>query len=120
MTAGVLWCVVLSLPVSLFFIALGLLCGSILNDRQVGGICGAALTNLTVWLSGTFFDLDLVGGGFRAVAYALPFVHGVELEKAVLAGDWPSALPHLWWVLGYGLGMTLLAVLVFMAKRRKN
>jgi ABC-2 type transport system permease protein len=61
-----------------------------------------------------------VGGGFLAVAYELHFVHGVELEKAVLAGDWPSALPHLWWVLGYGLGMTLLAVLVFMAKRRKN
>jgi ABC-2 type transport system permease protein len=120
LTAGVLWCVVLSLPVSLFFIALGLLCGSVFNDKQVGGICGAALTNLTVWLSGTFFDLDLVGGGFRAVAYALPFVHGVELEKAVLAGQWAEALPHLWWVLGYGLGATALAVLVFMAKRRKN
>jgi ABC-2 type transport system permease protein len=120
LTAGVFWCVVLSLPVSLFFIALGLLCGSVFNDKQVGGICGAALTNLTVWLSGTFFDLDLVGGGFRAVAYALPFVHGVELEKAVLAGQWAEALPHLWWVLGYGLGATALAVLIFMAKRRKN
>jgi ABC-2 type transport system permease protein len=120
LNSGVIWCVLLSLPVSLFFIALGLLCGTVLNDKQVGGICGAALTNLTVWLSGTFFDLDMIGGAFRAVAYALPFVHGVELEKAVLAGDWQTAMPHLWWVLGYGAAVTVLAVLIFMRKQRKN
>jgi ABC-2 type transport system permease protein len=120
MTAGVLWCVVLSLPVSLFFIGLGLLCGTVFNDKQVGGICGAALTNLTVWLSGTFFDLDLVGGGLRAVAYALPFVHGVELEKAVLSASWPAALPHLWWVLGYGVGMMILSAVIFTIKQRRN
>jgi ABC-2 type transport system permease protein len=120
LTIGVLWCVLLSVPVSLFFVALGLLLGTVLNDKQVGGICGAALTNLTVWLSGTFFDLDAVGGSFRAVAYALPFVHGVELEKAVLAGQWSSAVPHLLWVLAYGLVATVLAVWVFTWKKRNN
>jgi ABC-2 type transport system permease protein len=45
----------------------------------VGGICGALLTNLSAWLSGVWFDLELVGGVFRKVAYALPFVHAVEL-----------------------------------------
>ena len=46
----------------MLYIALGLLCGSVLNDKQVGGICGALLTNLSARLSGVWFDLDLVGG----------------------------------------------------------
>ena len=31
------------LPVSVFFISLGLLCGCALNVKRVGGICGAAI-----------------------------------------------------------------------------
>ena len=51
-------------PAALFFIALGLLCGSLFTVKQVGGICGALLTNLSAWLSGAWFDLTLVGGAF--------------------------------------------------------
>ena len=65
--------VVLSLiPSALLFIALGLLCGVLFNDRQVGGVCGAILTNVTAWLAGIWFDLSLIGGPFQAVACALP------------------------------------------------
>mgnify|MGYP000991919777 CR=1 FL=1 len=56
-----LWAVLLDLPAALLFIGLGLLCGSVMNVKQVGGICGALLTNLTAWLSGTWFGLELVG-----------------------------------------------------------
>ena len=52
------------IPMALFYIALGLLFGSILGVKQVGGICGALLTNLSAWLSGVWFDLELVGGAF--------------------------------------------------------
>lgn len=72
------------IPAALLFIAMGLLCGSVFTDKQVGGICGALLTNLAAWLSGTWFDLELVGGAFKTVAYALPFVHAVEMERAVI------------------------------------
>ena len=105
----ILWSVLWTLPVSLFFIALGLLCGSLFNDKQVGGICGALLTNVAAWLSGTWFDLELVGGGFKKVAYALPFVHAVELQRAALSGRTADILPHLWWVLGYGVLMAAVA-----------
>ena len=59
LTVNILLAVLLNLPVSLLFISLGLLFGSILNEKQVGGICGALLTNLTAWLSGIWFDLEL-------------------------------------------------------------
>lgn len=74
-TVTIVYAVLFILPVSLFFIALGLLCGSLLNVKQVGGICGALLTNLTAWFSGTWFDLELVGGAFKRIADVLPFVH---------------------------------------------
>ena len=107
------------IPISILFIALGLLFGSILNDKQVGGICGALLTNLSAWLSGTWFDLKLVGGAFERIAYLLPFVHAVELERAVLSGSFSDIFPHLWWVLGYALGTLALAVYLFLRQMKK-
>lgn len=119
-TVGILYALVGILPVSVLYIALGLLCGSVLNDKQVGGICGALLTNLSAWLSGVWFDLDLVGGAFKKIAYALPFVHAVDMERALLGGDFSGIFPHLWWVLGYAAVLLLLAVVVFLRQMKKQ
>lgn len=119
-TAAILPAVLFILPVSLLFIGLGLLCGSVLNVKQVGGICGALLTNLTAWLSGVWFDLDLVGGVFKKAAYALPFVHAVELERAVLRGDFAGVAPHIFWVLGYAAIILAAAVLLFLRQMKRQ
>lgn len=78
----IVYAVLLIIPVSLFFIALGLLFGSILNTKQVGGICGALLTILTAWFSGAWFDISLIGGVFERLANILPYIHAVALEKS--------------------------------------
>lgn len=119
-TVSMLYAVLMILPVSVLFIALGLLFGSILNDKQVGGVCGALLTNLSAWLSGTWFDLELVGGTFKKIAYALPFVHAVDMERAVLAGNYADILPHLWWVLGYAAAALITAVLLFLRQMKRQ
>ena len=108
------------LPVALLFIALGLLCGSVFTDKQVGGICGALLTNLSAWLSGIWFDLELVGGAFRQVAYLLPFVHAVEMERAVIGGNYTQIFPHIFWVLGYALVILAAAVLACLRQMKKQ
>ncbi len=114
----ILLAIVMILPISLLFIGIGLLCGSVLTDKQVGGICGALLTNLSAWLSGIWFDLELVGGMFQKIAYALPFVHAVEMERAVLAGNYAGIFPHFWWVLAYGIGVLALAVMLFLRQMK--
>ena len=119
-SVNVVYAVLFIIPVSILFIAIGLLFGSILNEKQVGGICGALLTNLSAWLSGIWFDLSLVGGTFKKIAYALPFVHAVDLERALILGDFQGALPHLWWVLGYALGILALAILLFLRQMKKQ
>ena len=119
-TVNMLYAVLGIVPVSVLYIALGLLCGSALNDKQVGGICGALLTNLSAWLSGVWFDLDLVGGTFKKIAYALPFVHAVDMQRAILAGDFADVFPHVWWVLGYAAVLLTAAVLLFLRQMKKQ
>ena len=117
-TVTMVYAIVCIVLISLLYIAIGLLCGSVLNDKQVGGICGALLTNLSAWLSGIWFDLELVGGTFQKIAYALPFVHAVKLEQAVLAGDFTNIFPHLWWVLGYATVCMAAAVVLFLRQMK--
>ena len=119
-TINILYAIVFIIPVSILFIALGLLCGSVFTDKQVGGICGALLTNLSAWSSGTWFDLELVGGVFEKVANVLPFVHAVEMERAVLAGNFADIFPHIWWVLGYAVVALVAAVLLFLRQMKKQ
>ena len=117
---NILYGVIGMIPMAVFNIALGLLCGSLFGVKQVGGICGALLTNLSAWLSGTWFDLELVGGVFRKIAYFLPFVHAVEMERAALAGDIAGIFPHIWWVLGYAAVATVAAVWLFLRQMRRQ
>lgn len=117
---NLLWAVLLILPVAILFIALGLLFGCILNVKQVGGICGALLTNLSAWLSGVWFDLELVGGFFKKIANALPFVHAVELERALVSGNFAGVFPHIWWVVGYAIAVTVIAILLFLRQMKKQ
>ena len=119
-TVNILWAIVFIIPVALLYVAMGLLFGSILNDKQVGGICGALLTNVSAWLSGIWFDLNLVGGAFKSVAYALPFVHAVDMERAVLLGDFGGIFPHLWWVLGYAFAALIAAIILFLRQMKKQ
>ena len=119
-SVDILCAVLFTLPAAVFHVALGLLFGSILNVKQVGGVCGALLTNLSAWLSGTWFDLSLVGGAFQRIANALPFVHAVEMERAVIAGNLGDALPHLWWVLGYAALALMAAIWLFVRQMKRQ
>ena len=119
-TVNILLAILFIIPIALLYIGIGLLCGSILNDKQVGGICGALLTNLSAWLSGIWFDLELVGGAFRRISYALPFVHAVEMERAAINGNISGVLEHIWWVLSYAFVCIIVAVLLFLRQMKKQ
>jgi len=117
-TVNILYAVLAILPISFFYISLGLLCGSVLNVKQVGGVCGALLTNLSAWLSGVWFDLSLVGGLFEKVAHFLPFVHATEMEKALLVGNFSLALSHSIPIILYTIITTAVAILCFLRQMR--
>ena len=119
-SVNILYAILGIIPMAVFHIALGLLFGSILGVKQVGGICGALLTNLSAWLSGVWFDLQLVGNSFQKIANALPFVHAVELEKALFSGNFSLAATHLLPVALYSFLITGAAVLCFLRQMKKQ
>ena len=117
---NVIYAMIGIIPMAIFNIALGLLCGSVLGVKQVGGICGALLTNLSAWLSGVWFDLKLVGGLFEKIANIFPFVHAVEMEKALFNGNFEAAATHIMPVLLYSVFTTILAVVCFLKQMKKQ
>ena len=119
-SVNVVYAIIGIIPMAIFNVALGLLCGSVLGVKQVGGICGALLTNLSAWLSGVWFDLKLVGGVFEKVANALPFVHAAEMEKALFAGDFSLAASHVLPILLYSVFTTVIAVYCFLGQMKKQ
>jgi ABC-2 type transport system permease protein len=119
-SVNILYSLVVLIPVALLYIAIGLLCGSVLGVKQVGGICGALLTNLSAWLSGVWFDLSLVGGAFEKVAGVLPFVHAVELEKALFCGNYDVAASHVLPVVIYSAFVSVAAIFCFLGQMKKQ
>ncbi len=117
---NIIFAIIAMLPATVFYISLGLLCGSVLNSKQVGGICGALLTNLSAWLSGIWFDLKLIGGFFEKIAKVLPFLHAVELEKAIIYGEYSTIWSHLLVIIIYSVVTTIVAVIIFLKQMQEN
>ena len=120
LSVNIIYSVIGIIPMAVFNIALGLLCGSIFGVKQVSGICGALLTNLSAWLSGVWFDLKLVGGFFEKIANLLPFAHAVEMEKALFSGDFGLAATHILPILLYSFIITVIAVFFFLRQMKKQ
>ena len=119
-SVNIIYAIIGIIPMAVFNISLGLICGSLLGAKQVGGVCGALLTNLSAWLSGVWFDLELVGGAFQKVAEIFPFVHAVELEKALFCGDFATALCRVLPIVIYSVLVTIVAVLCFLGQMKRQ
>ena len=83
-------------------------------------MCGALLTNLSAWLSGTWFDLELVGGAFEKAADLLPFVHAVNAGRYALSGEYSLIMSELLWVIGYAFVILVIAVILFNYKMKQD
>lgn len=119
-SVNVIYAIIGIIPMAVFNISLGLLCGSVLGVKQVGGICGALLTNLSAWLSGVWFDLNLVGGAFEKIANIFPFVHAAEMEKALFNGNFEAAASHILPIILYSVMITAVAVFCFLRQMKRQ
>ncbi len=116
--ANILLAALTLLPAAMMYIAIGLICGTLLNDKQVGGVCGAALTNVCAWLSGIWFDLALLGEGFSSFAKWLPFAAAVDAARGAIAGAVPI-LP-LVIVCGWAFILMILAIFLFRSRMKSG
>ena len=119
-TANILTMALGLLPTACLYIALGLLLGTILSEKAVGGICGALMTNVAGWLSGTWFSIEMIGGVFEKICKVLPFYPSALAARALLEGNFFDALPYLAIVTGWAICATVCAVIVFNRKMKRD
>lgn len=113
---NILFAIIMTALTSLLFVGTGLFFGSILNDKAVGGVCGALLTNIAGWLSGVFLPIDLIGGAFKTITNILPFYHSVEAIKISLSGNFKHLFPHLFVVIVYTVVIFAFTIIIFNRK----
>lgn len=110
--------ILLSLVTSMFFIAVGILFGSVCNEKSIGGISSIIITGQSV-LSGMWFPTEGLNPAMITVMKVLPFKNATMLVQNTLLGADDSfsdiGLPLLI-VLGYTVVMLVTAVLVFRSK----
>jgi ABC-2 type transport system permease protein len=103
--------------ISFLYIGFGILLGTFLTDKQVGGAF-AIFVNLSAWLSGTWFELDMIGGTFKTFSYLLPFAHARDATRATLAGEYGDLVVPLLWVIGYTIVIYFIAISGFKKKMK--
>jgi ABC-2 type transport system permease protein len=108
------------IPITVLFVGIGLLCGSVMNDKAVGGVCGALLTNVAGWLSGIWFPLDLAGGARSNRSLWFCLHHAAEVARAALSGSFEGLWQHIAVMLGYTVAITPAAVIVSTGKMRSD
>lgn len=117
---GMVPAILLSLVTSLLFIGLGILIGSVCSEKSVGGVASVIVMCQSV-LSGMWFPVEGMSGGFLTFMQCLPFKNATELVQNALTGAGDPAA-GLWRplavVLAYAAAAFLAAILCFRKKMK--
>ena len=107
---------------SLFFIACGILFGSICNEKSIGGISSIVIVGQSV-LSGMWFPVEGLSGAMVAFMKALPFRNATTLIQNTLNGinsGFDDFIYPLIIVLIYTVLVFITAILVFRNKMKEK
>lgn len=117
--AGLAASIPLLIPSAFMFIGLGIVFGSLFNDKAAPGISSILITMVSM-LGGVFMDIDGMGGVLKDVAQVLPFYHNVKLPRLAISGNWEDVINSLCISLIYTVIVFVIAVLVFKSKMKKD
>ncbi len=83
---GVIGAILVSLIVSVLFIAVGIIIGSFCTEKASSGI-SSMIVQLVCFTSGMYFPKELLGNGFARVCEYLPFESCVTVIKGIMNTD---------------------------------
>ena len=119
---GMIFAILLSLVTSLVFLGLGILFGSLCNEKSIGGVASIVISSHSV-LSGMWFPVDGLSGGFVKVMNILPFKNATILIQNTLNGindTFNDFIKPLLIILGYAFITFVLAIVVYKRKMKSN
>ena len=112
-TISIIPTVLVSMIVSIFFIALGILIGSLVSEKGTGGL-GSVVVQLVCFTSGMYFPKDVIGGVFEFICKALPFEGCLNIIQGTLHNDFSNVtLVHIIVFSIYFIATILLSIIVF-------
>ena len=83
LTMNVIYTIFISILVSIFFISLGILIGSLVSEKATGGL-GSIIVQLVCFTSGMYFSKESVGKFFATICEILPFESALNIVKGTL------------------------------------
>ena len=121
-SVGMIYGILLSLVPSFFFIGMGILLGSLCNEKSIGGVASILIMGQSL-LSGMWFPPEGLGEGMLIAMRVLPFKNATDLlqggflgYESVLTGFWRPLLI----LMGYAVAVFVVAVVVFKRKMQEK
>ena len=112
-TISIIPTVLVSMIISIFFISLGILIGSLVNEKGTGGL-GSIVVQLVCFTSGMYFPVEAIGGVFEIICKSLPFEACLTIIQGTLHNDFNNlTLIHTIVFLIYFIAVILLSIIVF-------
>ena len=121
-SVNMVFAILISLVTSLFFIAIGILLGSVCNEKSVGGISSIVIAGQSV-LSGMWFPIEGLSEGMITFMNILPFRNATLLVQNTMSGIndvCNDFLIPLIIVLAYAIVSFILAIVAFKIKMKSN
>ena len=119
---NMVFAILISVVTSFLFIALGILLGSLCNEKAIGGISSIVIAGQSV-LSGMWFPIEGLSEGMITFMNALPFRNATILVQNTMNGindAYKDFLIPLIIVIAYTIVSFVLAILAFKRKMKSN
>ena len=119
--AGLLLVILFSIPSALMFLSIGLIFGSLFNEKSAPGVC-SVIISVGTFLGGIFFDAEGVGGPILKICKCLPFLYCTKVARSTIQMDfqWESFGKPLLIVSLTALALVCLAILTFRSKMKAD
>lgn len=118
-TINTFYTILILIPMSIMFILIGILLGTVFSDKTVPGIASLIL-QLVCFASGMWFDLSVSGAFFETLGRILPFSYALDITRAFLKGNFVGLGKPFLIALFYTIGLFLLVVYVFKKKMQSD
>ena len=105
--------------ISIIFIALGILLGSLCGDKAVAGV-SSVVVQIFAFTSGMYFDIAATGGFIATLSNILPFRYMLDLSRSLLVGNYDNLLKPILIIAVFGILVTVAAILVFKKKSKNS
>ncbi len=117
--SGMLISSLILIPAEIMFIGLGLLFGSLFNDKSAPGLCSIVIT-LSCMLGGIWMDVENLSGGLKKFCGILPFYHAVKIGRMAVNGVYQDFGKSMLIVCIYAIVIYIISIATFSLKMRKD